>query len=293
MTSYILSKSKTLSGKGTIISEESSRQKSRVWVLNCRVLRRPTSEYLNFKYAPPKGNYGNLIFSRNDNVIDHKAIEFPLQTFIFYAGNDGEIMRQIACVNQEILKSISNLGEALGLTVVSIENETKDWQSVEHFWDKCQYVAFSNTAMLFELHTLAYDKCAELDDEEPTPPPPPPPPSNDPAPVPPGTPVVVTPPEETDTPDTYKPDPLDDGYDGYDGTWTIRYANNGVVVVTKTYRGKSSDTFEITSPAAAGACDLPYGTKVIRNGTDIIEPVFNCNVDNFRSTIFDAVFVPD
>lgn len=212
MMEFQLQASRRLSGKGTIRTNAEMREKSRMMVLNSQILRKPTNEYLNYKYEPPRGFYGTLVFLRNGLVQSCLQIEFPLQTFVFYPGNDGEVMRQLACVNQEILQSIANLGSALGLTPISIENETKDWQSLEYYWDTAQLVCYTDAAILLELYTVYYDICEELED---SPPPPPEPPSPS-QPLPeksPGDPLEVDEPYPEDTEDQHQPNPLDDGYE--------------------------------------------------------------------------------
>lgn len=210
MASFDLKSSRLLSGKGTIRTSEEDRQKSRILVLNTKVLRRPTNEYLNLKYIPPRSNYGTLVFSRNGSVQDVCNLEFPLQTFKFISDNDGELMRQVACINQEILQSIANLGIALGLTPISIENETKDWQHIESFWDTCQYYAYGSTAVLFELYALYLDVCEEL---EVAPIPPEIPLPSEEEEVERDVPLNIDEPLPEDDETTYDPDQLDDSYE--------------------------------------------------------------------------------
>lgn len=212
MSEFVLRESRRLSGKGTIRTNAEIREKSRIIVLNTQLLRKPTNEYLNFKYLPAKSFYGTLTFSRNGLVQASHQIEFSLQTFVFYPGNDGEVMRQVACVNQEILQSIANLGVALGLTPTSIENETKDWQSLEYWWDTAQLICYADAAIKLDLFSVYYDICEELED---SPPPPPEPPLPDPAEPEkePGQPLEIDDPYPEDDDNTYVPNPLDEGYE--------------------------------------------------------------------------------
>jgi len=293
MTEPELIQKRLISGKG-VLKVPTDVVKNRYTVLYATVVRKPKNSYSNFAYNPVRSRYGTLVFLRQGYVVDVKAIDYEKSAFDGVNDISGQVLNAVKCAYEGILQTYANLGTALGLTVTTIEDTIKDYTNLRLAWDECRLVCYADTAIELQLWRQKYDICDPDKDQDQ----PPPPPDDPPEPVEPGTPIEeISDPYDPDTDDDNNTEPYPgDGPpppEPTTGTWTIVYANNGVPVVTHTYRGNPGDSFEINSPAVEGYCDLAFGTKVVRNGTDVIEPVFNCNVDGFSSTIYSTSFAPD
>lgn len=200
--------SRVLSGRGRFKFPIEDPAKIRSLVVSTTLIRPPLTEYINKKYEPNASFYGYICWQQGQYVIRNDDIKFRKQKFYWEASPNGILQRQLACVNQELLQSIANLGASLGFTPLSIQNETKDWLIPQYAPDELTFVCYADSGIYVEIQGLDYDKCQELEGDDPPvepPPPPDPPPS-----VNPGTPIVVSPPNLDDTGDEFDPTPIDE-----------------------------------------------------------------------------------
>lgn len=209
MANYVSITSRTLSGKGTIRVSDEQRAKTRQFVLNSKVVRKPPTTYGNLQYTPPRGFYGTLVLLKRDSVFQTLKIEYDSQTWFFASDAVGQAMYQIACINQEILQSISNLGVSLGRPPISFQNETSEWKPLDNYFDTIQFTAYATSAIKFDLYQLPYDVCEEIQDDPPFPPPPPFPDETTPL-VSPTSPLQISTPYAQDTQTSHNPADIDD-----------------------------------------------------------------------------------
>lgn len=161
-----------ISGTGLILLS-SADMNYRRYTLFADIIRKPRTPYLNTNSSPPKTFYGVISLMKNDYVVQTYKIEFDAQIYTFDADITGQAINTIKCVYDGILVSFENLGTALGLTVISVENDITLWKNLPLQWDSIRVQCFGDCAIQLVLKGLKYDFC-EADDEIPGPPPTPP-----------------------------------------------------------------------------------------------------------------------
>lgn len=179
---------RTISGKGVLkVPDTEDVEKARTMTLFVSVFRRPINEYLNFNYNPPRGRYATLNFFRDSFLVMSVPLEFPFQSWDFYPELNYQNLYALDCVYEGILQSFVNLGTALGLTVISVDNSIALYRHTDLWFDEIKVVCYADTAVKLKLSSKPYDFCPEQPDVRPDPPPPPPVEITE---VPPGTPLV-------------------------------------------------------------------------------------------------------
>lgn len=172
----VLLESRRVSGKGLLRNPQPRSPLCRFLTLQIQVIRKPKTEYLNFNYNPPRGRYGTLTFIRNSSVVSSEAIEYPDQSFDFIADPSGQAFLALQCQYQGLLDSFANLGTALGLNVLSVENNIASWKNLNILWDEVRLVCYADTAIDMFLFQGEYDVCPEQNPQIQIPPLPLPPP---------------------------------------------------------------------------------------------------------------------
>lgn len=174
-----------ISGKGIIKVPDTNANVRRFLTLVVQVVRFPKNKYMNANYNPNRSRYGTIVYLRNSAVVGTDAIEFEEQAFDFVADISGQVLYAVQCSYEGVLKSFANLGEALGLNVLSVTNNIKDWKALDLLWDEARVVCYADTALDLFLFQGEYDVCPEQEPQPQKPPLPLPPPER----VPPGTPL--------------------------------------------------------------------------------------------------------
>lgn len=197
---------RVLSGRGTFRFPVEDFASLRAISIFVDVTRKPKSDYLSKKTEPNRSFYGYITLQSDDYVLQELSINYPKQRFDFYTDNTGIIQKMLPCINQEILQSLINLGIALGVPPVSIQNETQDWNLVNFAPKLIQFCMFSSSAVRVLVKGLDYDDCEELesDSEQEEPPPPELPDFLDP-----DEPADISEPYQDDTSNNYDPFPGD------------------------------------------------------------------------------------
>lgn len=131
----------------------------RALYVNIVVIRKPINEYVNYNYNPPKSRYATLTFSSEDVVYDERCMEYPKQSWYFSSEQGGQNLVALQCAYQGILESFANLGTALGLNVVSLENHIELWKPLSFLWRQIKVVCYADTAVDLYVHGLQFDKC--------------------------------------------------------------------------------------------------------------------------------------
>jgi len=182
---------------------------NRMSILYLSVIRPPRSRYLNNNWNPPRGKYAFLTYLRNGYVIGTADMEFERQSYDGVADIAGQTLIAVKCAYEGILISFANLGTALNLNVVSVQDLIKDYENLNLAWDEVRIKCYADTAVQARLFRLVYDTCNPDKDDQRKPPPPTPPLP----PVPPGTPIgSISPPYDRFTNDnnTTQPYPGDE-----------------------------------------------------------------------------------
>jgi len=166
---------RTISGKGILLVPDNDMvNQARLMTLFVDVFRRPVNEYLNFKYNPPKSFYATLIFERDSYVVREETLEYPSQSWDFSPEQYYQNLYALDCVYEGILQTFVNLGVALNLVPISVNNGIALFRHTDLFFDTIKVVCYADTAVKLSLRSKAYDFCPEQDENQPDPPPPPP-----------------------------------------------------------------------------------------------------------------------
>lgn len=194
---------RTISGKGLLkVPSGQDIQEARILTLYASVLRRPENEYLNFAYNPPRSRYATLNFFRETFLLRSVALEFPSQSWDFYPELNFQNLYALDCVYEGILQTFVNLGNALNLVPISVNNSIALYRHTDLWFDEIKVVCYADTAIRLKLESKPYDFCPEQQSITPDPSPAPPPSVDS---IPPGTPLggdfSVSPPYDTDTDD--------------------------------------------------------------------------------------------
>jgi hypothetical protein len=202
---------RTISGKGILIVPDNNNVKeARLMTLYASVIRRPINEYLNFKYNPPKGFYATLVFERETFVVREETLEYPDQLWDFSPEKDFQNLYALDCVYEGILATFVNLGLALSLPPISVQNTIALYRHTDLWFDKIKVTCYGGTAIKLSLVSKAYDFCPEQPGVTPDPPPPPPSVIEE---IPAGTPLTeengVSPPYDGSTFDDGDTDPFE------------------------------------------------------------------------------------
>lgn len=186
-----------ISGRG-VLKIPSDGKKNRYTVLYLDVIRQPVNRFANLNWNPARGRYAQLVFLRNEYVIDTRAMEFPRESYDGIADIAGQTLIAVKCAYDGILQTFFNLGNALALPSISVVNLIEEYENLRLGWDEVRIVCYADTAIQARLYRTPYDVCnPDYDDQQEPPPPPPPAP-----PVPPGTPLTnLSPPYDGDNDD--------------------------------------------------------------------------------------------
>jgi len=175
-----------ISGKGLALLDINSIdwKQARIISVYCTVIREASSPFKNYNWNPPQSRYATLVFLRNGYVIDEKAMEYPFQVFEFAPETSAQNLYAIECAYKGILQTFFNLGNALLLPSISVNNDIAEWVHPNLFFDEVRVVCYADTAIRVVVESLSYDLCPDQTSKEGAPPPSPPP---NPVPVSPGT----------------------------------------------------------------------------------------------------------
>lgn len=194
MVSPFLIETRRISGTGVfILSPHNTRL--RRYTLFADIIRKQQTPYFNRRHEPPQTFYGYISLVKDGYFTQTLSLQYDAQKWTFDADISGQNLVAIKCEYLGILQSFANLGSALGLTVISVENTIANYQYLPLPWDRIICKCDSDCAIQLSLFGLEYEACVEqyLDPAgSPIPP-------LKPTPVPPGTATDISPPYEGDT----------------------------------------------------------------------------------------------
>jgi len=207
MAIYQLIEERIISGLGTIrLPEEQSVLDSRVLILLCEAIRPATNRFINNEWFPPRELYARMVFRRAGVVLKSAKMEFPDQMWLDYADMGGQALIAVQCAYKGILQTFFNLGNALNLPSISIQNDIADYTRLHPAWDEVVFNCYADSAIRASLYSLPYENCGTDSGLSQTPFIPPTPPVQ----VPPGEPIEVSEPYQPgEVNEPYSPAPID------------------------------------------------------------------------------------
>lgn len=263
-----------ISGLGTIqVPSGAQPNGARVDFLLFDLIRPATNRYRNFTWFPPKERIANLTFRRSGVVVKHDVVEFARQGFYDYADPGGQALVAIQCSYKGVLQTFVNLGLALLLPPISVQNDIAEYTRLEVPYDEVVVSCYADSAVSVTLYQLRYEVCGAdsgLDQALPELPPPP-------AQTPPGTPITPSDPYDENNPnEPYAPSDVDQQPDPCEGVglWRVEYNAGGLFFEDRYIAGQPGDTFTVTFDPISG-CSTPAQIRV--NGS-VADPQFACNV---------------
>lgn len=179
---------RVISGRGLLRLDTSSDdyKKAKVFTLYIDVIRRPRNEYLNITYNEPQSRYATIRLYRGVYCVQTIRVETVSEAYDFYGEPAAQALFAIQCSYAGVLQTFFNLGNALLLPSISVENNIENWRAIDLMWDEAKVVCYADTGIRLSVRTVPFDLCPEQEDKDKDPPPPPP--ENNPA-LPPGTPL--------------------------------------------------------------------------------------------------------
>lgn len=165
---------------------------NRRYTIYANVLRLPTSEYKSFEISPPESLYARITFLNNGYVRKRDVMSFPSQIWTAVPDVAGQVLIAVQCMYEGILQTFVNLGIALSLVPISVENTIDGYLHLGLEFDEVRFSCYKDTALEITLVGTTYDVCdSSYESSLPTGEPPIPPEL-----IPTGTPVETSPPYE-------------------------------------------------------------------------------------------------
>lgn len=245
-----------VSGTGLLRIPKDNRIR-RLYTLFAQIIRYPKSPYLNMKSNPPEGFFARITCVKEGIVYRCFDQTFPMQAWEFNADISMQTLTAVKCQYKGILQSFVNLGVALNITPVSVNDSIKDFKPLSLPFDEFRIVCYADTAIKLTLKALELDICNGADEVPISPPSSPPTPAQ----VPSNVPIKVDEPYPDDT--ISKKSDLDKNYvEPPQGVKCTAY------IMDIIYTTSASPTQEQTTRVGAWgeigkAYPLPSDTKII------------------------------
>lgn len=222
---YTLIESRQISGLGTIrVPSSPNGVGARVDLLIFDLIRPSVNRYRNFNWFPPRERIANLTFRRSGIVLKHETVEFERQGFWEYPDPGGQALAAVQCSYKGILQTFFNLGNALGLPSISVQNDIKEWARFETPFDEIVVFCYADTAIAASLYQLDYEACGTDSGNFQFPENLPPAPAQ----TVPGLPTTISPPyDENDPNEPYSPSSVDIEVPG---NWEVRISYDAIPV---------------------------------------------------------------
>lgn len=204
---FNLIETRQISGLGSIkVPSGADPGGARVDVVLFDLIRPATNRFRNFTWFPPRERIANLTFRSEGIVLKQEKVEFERQVFYDYPDPGGQALVAIQCAYKGILQTFFNLGNALALPSISINNDIKDYTRLETPYNEVIVACYADAAVAVSLFQLVYETCGtdsglpqSLSGLPPAP-----------AQTPPGQPITISPPyDENDPAEPYEPAPID------------------------------------------------------------------------------------
>lgn len=285
----MLTKERLIYTAGTFKIDEDLARARRL-IIRSSVLRLPpTTNYQNERSNPPKYFLGYCTVFVNDYVYEIFPIEFEQQIILFWDNLEFQVFAKVVCESANISGNIARLGSAMTPPAILIPVP-----GIPGTFSGCPYTNLKfklvfGARLLISASGEPMEFCEGIDIPSTVPNLNPPP-----APYPPDQARDEDPPrslpEEGELPGDTAPATIDDpeASSAVAGTWLLTWTQSNGSTASGSYAGLSTDTFALVSPGSV--CTLSGSSDLVRNGSEIIEPSFNCNGFGFVSTLISAVF---
>jgi len=287
----MLTKERLIYTAGTFKIDEDLANARRL-VIRSSVLRLPpTTNYQNERSNPPKYFLGYCTVFINDYVYQIFPIEFQQQIILLWDNPSYQVQARLICEAANINGNIVRLGSAMTPPALVIPIP-----GVPGTFSGCPYTNLKfklvfGTRLLISASGEPMEFCEDVDLPSTVPNLDPPP-----APYPPDQARDEDPPrsapEDGELPGDTAPATIDDpeASGAIAGSWLLTWTQSNGSTASGTYAGFSTDTFALVSPGSV--CTLSGSSDLVRNGSEIVDPSFNCNGFGFVSTLISAVFTP-
>ena len=154
-----LLQTRTISGKGVLLLDPIVDPKYRYLLLLIDVIRLPFNQYLNNKWNPPESFYANVTIGKNGYVMESRAIKYPAELWKIVPDISGQNLLAQKCALDNTFQSIINLGLALGVTPVSVNNSIAEYTTLSIEGQEFKFVCYSSSALRLRLYGQEYDVC--------------------------------------------------------------------------------------------------------------------------------------
>lgn len=246
--SFNLIETRQISGVGTInVLSGAEPQGSRIDVLVFDLIRPATNRYRNFNWFPPRERIANITFRNDTIVVKSAVIEYDRQLIYDVADISGQTLVAVQCAYKGILQTFFNLGNALLLPAISVQNEIAAYSRLETPYNQVVVKCYADSAVAVSLYQLNYEQCGSdsgsFQSLTGLP--------SSPVQTAPGTPIVPSPPyDPNDANEPYFPNGLDSGFAPVISDCVLQY--DYVDLLNSSFNG----TFTITVPAVVPPLSL-------------------------------------
>lgn len=158
MAEYELLEQRVVSGLGNIrLPNTVEDYRQIIWV--AEVLRDPRNQYLNGDWFPEKSLYARVVFDSRGDVVNSCLMEFPNMRWIDTPDVASQALIATQCAYKGILQTFFNLGNALLLPSISIQNDISAYTTLLPTWDRMIFKCYGDTALRLSVYTLNNDRC--------------------------------------------------------------------------------------------------------------------------------------
>lgn len=158
--SFNLIETRQISGVGTInVTSGAEPQGSRIDVLLFDLIRPATNRYRNFNWFPPRERIANVTFRNNTIVVKSAVIEYERQVIYDVADISGQTLIAVQCAYKGILQTFFNLGNALSLPSISVQNDIGAYSRLETPYNQVVVKCYADSAVAVSLFQLNYEQC--------------------------------------------------------------------------------------------------------------------------------------
>jgi len=132
---------------------------NRRYAIYANVLRLPTNEYNSFEISPPESLYARMTFLSNGYVRKRDVMSFRSQIWVAVPDVAGQVLIAVQCMYEGILQTFVNLGVALSLVPISVENTIDEYLHLGLEFDEVRFNCYKDTALEVTLVGTTYDVC--------------------------------------------------------------------------------------------------------------------------------------
>lgn len=272
---------------GTYKFSDAMRNCRRILILVDLLRKPPFQIYANEKSNPPVYFLGYWTLWIGDYVYDKRPLEFTEQCIIHYANPELQMLNNLLAVGTQLSTIMQRLGAAMSppAPITLFPSANPEFEGCPYTWIKFKMpegTRIQLTAVGTPLQVFAGAQ-ATPSASDPT----------DSVPAYPDTPGRSSDPPRSlpnpgEKPGDTAPVTSSDPEAASSGSWLLTFTTQSGPNTSFSYPGVSTDTWAILRPGTT--CTLSGSSRLVKNGTTVVSPNFNCNSSNFVSAIVSAVF---